>query len=42
MKSKVASGKRKRAVARALIKQGTGIVKINGKLIEFFDPKIAK
>ena len=42
MKPMVTSGKRKQAVARAVIKPGKGIVKINNRLIEFFDPKIAK
>lgn len=42
MKPVVASGKRKTAVARAVIRPGSGVVKINGKLIQFFDPQIAK
>ena len=42
MKTYVASGKRKRAVARALIKPGKGTVKINNKLIEFFDPVVTR
>ena len=42
MKPVVASGKRKTAVARAVIRPGSGIVKVNGKLIQFFDPHIAK
>ncbi|MAG16044.1 30S ribosomal protein S9 [Candidatus Woesearchaeota archaeon] len=42
MKNFITSGKRKRAVARAVIKPGTGIVKINNKLLEFYQPDIAK
>ena len=42
MKSYIASGKRKRSVARALIKPGKGIVKINNKLLEFSDPAVAR
>ena len=42
MKPVVASGKRKTAVARAVIRPGSGVVKVNGKLLEFFDPQIAK
>ncbi|MBT3940774.1 30S ribosomal protein S9 [Candidatus Woesearchaeota archaeon] len=33
-----ASGKRKRAIARATAKKGTGIVKINNKPVELIDP----
>ena len=34
------SGKRKRAIARATLKPGTGIVRINGKLLENMTPKL--
>jgi len=35
------SGKRKRAVARATLRKGKGIVRINSLLIDFYNPKIA-
>lgn len=34
------SGKRKRAIARAALKDGKGTIKINGKPIDFFEPKM--
>jgi small subunit ribosomal protein S9 len=42
MKYIITSGKRKRAVARAVVKAGTGVVKINGKILEFCQPDVAK
>lgn len=36
------SGKRKRAVARATLKPGTGLVKINHKPIDIYQPKMAR
>ena len=44
MKSNVtiASGKRKRAVARATLRAGTGRVRINSKLLELHEPEIAR
>ena len=42
MKSLNTSGKRKRAIARAHIRQGSGIVKINNRLLEFYQPDLAK
>ncbi|MEA3378744.1 MAG: 30S ribosomal protein S9 [Nanoarchaeota archaeon] len=36
------SGKRKKAIARATLKEGTGIVRINSKKLEHFNPKIAQ
>jgi len=42
MKQFNSSGKRKRAIARANIKAGTGVVKINNRLLEFCQPEIAK
>ncbi|MCD6530381.1 30S ribosomal protein S9 [Candidatus Bathyarchaeota archaeon] len=38
----LASGKRKTAIARALIKQGKGRVRINRVPIEIYQPEIAK
>jgi small subunit ribosomal protein S9 len=35
------SGKRKTAIARATLKEGTGIIKINGVLASLITPKIA-
>jgi len=40
MKTIVASGKRKRAVARATLKQGKGRVRINKILLDLYKPRI--
>lgn len=37
-----ASGKRKRATARATLREGKGVVRINGKLLDVYEPKIAR
>ena len=42
MKNIHTSGKRKTAIARATLKQGKGIVKINNTPIEFIYPKISR
>ena len=42
MKIVTASGKRKRAIARATIKQGKGIVKVNNLNLDFYEPKISR
>lgn len=42
MKSVHASGKRKRAIARATIKKGSGKIRVNNKLIDTIEPKIAR
>ena len=34
------SGKRKTAIARATLKQGNGIIKINSKNIDIYEPKM--
>ena len=34
------SGKRKRAIARATLKQGNGIIRINNRLLDLFQPKL--
>lgn len=34
------SGKRKRSIARATLKEGTGIVKINSKPIDLYEPQL--
>lgn len=36
------SGKRKKAVARATIKKGTGIIKVNSKPVDLVEPRYAK
>lgn len=41
MKKIHASGKRKTAIARATLKQGNGLVRINNILIDFIEPKIS-
>ena len=40
MKSIIASGKRKRAIARATIRQGNGTVKINNLVLDYYEPKM--
>ena len=42
MKIVTASGKRKRAIARATIRTGKGVVKINNRLLDFYEPKISR
>ena len=42
MKVVVASGKRKSAVARATVKKGKGLVRINKTPIEIYEPHLAK
>ena len=37
-----ATGKRKMAVARATLKPGRGIVRINGNLLDFYEPYLAR
>ncbi|MBN1645606.1 30S ribosomal protein S9 [Candidatus Woesearchaeota archaeon] len=37
-----ASGKRKRAIARATLKKGTGLVTVNSKPLEYYNPNHAK
>ncbi len=36
------SGKRKRAIARATLKNGNGTVRINNQILESFEPKFAR
>src|SRR3989338_3124371 len=42
MKTVNSSGKRKSAIARAAIRQGNGIVKINNRLLDFYEPKLSR
>jgi small subunit ribosomal protein S9 len=42
MKIVTASGKRKRAIARATVSPGSGIVKVNNRLLDFYEPKISR
>ncbi len=42
MKVVTASGKRKRAIARATIRAGKGIVKVNNQILDFYEPKISR
>ncbi len=42
MKVVVASGKRKSAVARATVKKGKGLVRINNTPLEIYEPHLAK
>ena len=42
MKSIIISGKRKRAIARATLRQGTGKIRINRKLLDNFSPTLAR
>jgi len=41
-KSVCASGKRKRAIARATVRLGKGVVRINSRLLDLYEPEIAK
>lgn len=36
------SGKRKTAIARATLRPGAGIVRLNGKLLEYYQPYMAR
>ncbi|MHA2059511.1 MAG: 30S ribosomal protein S9 [Candidatus Ranarchaeia archaeon] len=38
----LSSGKRKTAIARARIKQGTGIIRVNGKTVEAITPDFSR
>ena len=38
----VASGKRKSAIARAVVRQGTGKILVNNRLLEYYEPQIAR
>ena len=38
----IAAGKRKRAVARATIRSGNGVVRINNKSLDFYEPKLSR
>ena len=42
MKTVNSSGKRKSAIARAAIRQGNGIVKVNNRLLDFYEPKLSR
>ena len=42
MKKIHASGKRKTAIARATLKQGNGLIRVNNILIDFIEPKISR
>ena len=42
MKVVTAAGKRKRAIARATIRPGNGVVKINNKILDFYEPKLSR
>jgi small subunit ribosomal protein S9 len=42
MKSLLRSGKRRTAIARAIIKEGNGGITINGKPIEIIEPEIVR
>lgn len=40
MKPIITSGKRKRAIARATLRQGKGIIRINKNLLDYYEPKM--
>jgi len=42
MKNIHASGKRKRAIARATLMQGSGLIRVNSIPIDFVEPKISR
>ena len=42
MKNIITSGKRKRAIARAVLRQGNGLVRVNHVPIDFIEPKMSR
>ena len=38
----VVSGKRKSAIARAIVRHGSGKVTVNGKMLDYYEPAIAR
>ncbi len=42
MKNITTSGKRKRAIARATLKQGNGLIRVNHIPIDFLEPKMSR
>lgn len=42
MKNTYASGKRKKAIARATLKQGNGLIRVNNIPIDFLEPKMSR
>lgn len=42
MKIVTAAGKRKRAIARATIRPGKGIVRVNNIILDFYEPKLSR
>lgn len=36
------SGKRKKATAKAVIRAGSGVVKVNGRLVQYYEPRLAR
>ncbi|MBI2145398.1 30S ribosomal protein S9 [Candidatus Woesearchaeota archaeon] len=38
----IASGKRKSAIARAIVRAGTGTVTINSRLLDYYEPAISR
>ncbi len=42
MKTINKSGKRKRSIARATLKEGQGIIKVNNVSLDVFEPKLAR
>ena len=42
MKVVTQSGKRKRAIARATIRPGKGVVKINNQILDYYEPKLSR
>lgn len=40
--SKIVSGKRKSAIAKAVVRPGSGKVTINSKLLEYYEPQMAR
>jgi small subunit ribosomal protein S9 len=42
MKTVVSSGKRKTAIAKAIVREGKGIVRINKQLLDVYTPELAR
>ena len=42
MKAIETSGRRKQAIARAVLNDGKGVVRINAKLLDVYEPELAR
>ncbi len=42
MKTMIFTGKRKKAIARAVVRQGSGVVRVNSQLLDALEPKMLR